>query len=104
MSKKRHKLHLLLNDPNHASWYIFWYLHVGASTQYIKVPVNVWFCIFVKVPNSNRISCCNSFLLECSPKVQEVVVSNHGRDMSRVLYSIVEDGDDLGQVSPYFVQ
>jgi hypothetical protein len=45
----------------------------------------------LEVPNGNRISCCNSSLLECSPAVQEVVGSNHGLNMS-VSVSIVEDG------------
>jgi hypothetical protein len=46
-------------------------------------------------------SCSNSSLLEClpPPAVQEVVDSNLGRDMS-VSADLVEDGDDLGQVSP----
>jgi hypothetical protein len=45
-----------------------------------------YFSIFVflpvKFPNSNSISCYNSSLLECSTAVQEVVISNHGWDMS----------------------
>jgi len=75
---------------------IFWYLHVGASIK--KLPENVWFCIFVEVPSSNSISCYNSSLLECSPVEQEVVRSNHCQDIS-VSGALVEDGDDLGQVS-----
>ncbi len=44
------------------------------------------------------ISCCNSSLLDCSPAVKEVEGSNHGRDIS-VSSALVEDRDDLGQVS-----
>ncbi len=53
----------------------------------------------VEVPDSHSISCCNSSLLECSPMVQEVAGLSHGRDMS-VSDALVEDRDDLGQVSP----
>jgi hypothetical protein len=53
----------------------------------------------VEVLNCNSISCYDSFLLECSPAVQEIVGSNLSRDMS-VSGALVHDGEDLGQVSP----
>jgi hypothetical protein len=49
---------------------------------------------------SFRISCRDSSLLERPPRMQEVGGSNPGRDMS-VMGALVEDGDDLGQVSVF---
>ncbi len=52
-----------------------------------------------KVTSEWQLISCNSSLQKCSTAVQEVVGSNPGQDMS-VSGDLVEDGDDLGHVSP----
>ncbi len=53
---------------------------------------------YVEVPNSTSISCTNSSLLECSPVTQETRVQLQAKTrLSRG--ALIEDGDDLGQVS-----
>ncbi len=54
----------------------------------------------VEVLNRFSVSCCDSSLLEYS--MQEVMSSNPSCDMS-VAGALVEDGDDLGQVSKYIL-
>ncbi len=55
----------------------------------------------VEVPNINSISCSNSSLLECSPVTQFARVRFPAKTrLSRG--ALVEDGDDLGQVSSYY--
>ncbi len=57
---------------------------------------------YIQVPNSTRKNCSNSYLLECSPTTQAVWV----RFPTRTCLSwgaLVEDGDDLGQVSPTYI-
>jgi hypothetical protein len=72
------------------------YLQIISSLEGRRIKIGS-----VEVPNGNSISCSNSSLLERSPATQATRI----RFLAETCLprgALVEDGFDLGQVSPYW--